>query len=148
MGQLALPASGAVYADTSPIIYTVEKHIDYLALLRPLWVAMDKEQIEVFSSELTLLETLVGPLKSGNNILAKNYDDFLTTTKIQLLPISAKILREAASLRATTNLKTPDAIHAAAAMNAGCVQFITNDANFRRISSLSVIVLKDILSTP
>jgi predicted nucleic acid-binding protein len=54
-------------------------------------------------------------------------------------------LRQAAQLRAQYNLKTPDAIHAATAMEVGCAQFITNDDGFRRVLSLPVVVLKDLL---
>jgi len=29
MGSLTLPSSGAVYVDTAPVIYSLEKHADY-----------------------------------------------------------------------------------------------------------------------
>ena len=41
MGSLNLPSSGVVYVDTAPVIYSVEQHPDYLALLDPLWAASD-----------------------------------------------------------------------------------------------------------
>jgi predicted nucleic acid-binding protein len=44
---------------------------------------------------------------------------------MRLLPITRPILLEAARLRAATKLKTPDAIHAATAMDAGCALFVT-----------------------
>ena len=69
MGSLSLPPSGIVYVDTAPVIYSVEKHADYWELLRPLWEASKTGRIEVVSSELTLLETLVGPLKQGDSEL-------------------------------------------------------------------------------
>lgn len=59
MGTLSIPASGIVYLDTAPVIYTIERHADYEALLLPLWAALDNHQIEILTSELTLLETLV-----------------------------------------------------------------------------------------
>lgn len=144
MGQLALPVSGVVYVDTAPIIYSVEKHADYWSLLRPLWAASKAGQIFVASSELALLETLVGPLKSGDHDLATDYEQLLTATEVKLLPVTLDTLKEAAKLRAQTNLKTPDAIHAATALASGCVQFITNDAAFRRVPRLPVVVLKEV----
>ena len=46
MGALSLPASGLVYLDANPIIYTVEKHPVYGPLLQPLWQAAQAKTIE------------------------------------------------------------------------------------------------------
>ncbi|HKC66403.1 MAG TPA: PIN domain-containing protein [Pyrinomonadaceae bacterium] len=147
MGTLTLPASGIIYLDTAPIIYSVEKHSDYWPLLRPMWESSSSKQIEIISSDLALLETLVGPLKKGDNALVQDYEQLLTATEVRLMPITASILREAARLRATLNFKTPDAIHAASALAAGCVQFITNDTDFRRVQLLPVTILKEVLGS-
>jgi predicted nucleic acid-binding protein len=144
VGSLTLPASGVVYVDTSAIIYSVERHADYWLLLLPLWAASKSGQIQVISSELSLLETLVGPLKHRDAVLAAVYEQLLTSTEVRLLPISATILKAAARLRAETNLKTPDAIHAATALEARVAQFITNDESFRRVSLLPVVILKEV----
>ncbi|MBC7910711.1 MAG: PIN domain-containing protein [Pyrinomonadaceae bacterium] len=146
MGQLNLPASGVVYLDTAPIIYSIEKHADYWVLMRPLWEASQAGQIVIASSELSLLETLVGPLKSGDHNLAADYERLLTATELRLLPVTASILKDAARLRAQTNLKTPDAIHAATALASGSAQFITNDVAFKRVPNLPVVILKEVAS--
>jgi predicted nucleic acid-binding protein len=145
MGSLSLPASGIVYVDTAPIIYTVERHTDYEPLLLPLWAALDTSTIEVATSELTLLETLIKPLRDSNQALIDDYEKLLTATSINMQPITASILRGAARIRATTRLKTPDAIHAATALSVGCVQFITNDGDYRKLSSLPVVLLKELI---
>lgn len=145
MGTLSVPASGLVYVDTAPIIYTVERHADYEALLLPLWSALDGQHIEVVTSELTLLETLIMPLRDGNQSLAADYEKLLTATGVRMQPVTANILRDAARIRAVTKLKTPDAIHAATALANGCVQFITNDADYRNLASLPVTILKEII---
>jgi predicted nucleic acid-binding protein len=146
MGALTLPASGLVYLDANPVIYTVEKHPVYGPLLQPLWQATQTKTIEVVSSDLALMETLVGPLKRGNITLEKAYEQALLGTEMRLLPITQAILREAARLRATTRLKTPDALHAATALDAGCVLFVTNDAGFRSVASLPLVILDDLLT--
>jgi predicted nucleic acid-binding protein len=145
MGSLTLPASGVLYVDTAPVIYTVERHADYEPLLLPLWAALDAETIEVVTSELTLLEVLVKPLRDQDQALVQDYEKLLTVTRLKPLPVTASILREAASIRAVTNLKTPDAIHAATALAAGCAQFVTNDTDYRRLASLPVIILKEVI---
>jgi predicted nucleic acid-binding protein len=145
VGALTLPTSGLVYLDANPIIYTVEKHPVYEPLLQPLWQAAQAKTIEVVSSELALMETLIGPLKSGNAILERQYEQALLGTDMRLIPITQPILREAARLRATTKLRTPDALHAATAQQAGCVLFVTNDAGFRGLTSIPLVILDDLL---
>lgn len=101
----------------------------------------------MISSELILLEVLVAPLRNNNNFLVADYEQLLLNSGMQLIPIDQSILRQAANLRATTNLKTPDAIHWATAEFINCDLFITNDKGFRNLSSLSVIVLSEVLES-
>jgi predicted nucleic acid-binding protein len=124
MGALTLPASGLVYIDTMTLIYTVERFPAYWPLLEPMWLAAGAGTFEIISSE---------PLKSGNAVLQQAFEDALSGSDLRLLPITQPILREAARLRVTTKLRTPDALHAATAMNAGCALFVTNDIAFRGI---------------
>lgn len=50
-----------------------------------------------------------------------------------------------AQLRAEYNLRTPDAIQAATALRYGATGFVSNDAGFRKVTGLDVIVLDDLL---
>jgi predicted nucleic acid-binding protein len=68
-------------------------------LLQPLWQAAQAKSIEVASSELALMETLVGPLKSGDKPLQHDYEKALLGTDMRLVPITQSILRQAAKLR-------------------------------------------------
>ncbi len=147
MGTLILPVSGIVYVDTSPVIYSVEENAMYSQLLEPLWDELKAGQLIVVSSELILLETLVVPLKNNDGALIAAYENILTMSDLDLFPITTQILREAAQLRATANLKTPDAIHAATALSINCAQFITNDFAFRRVPNLPVVVLDEVLNS-
>jgi predicted nucleic acid-binding protein len=135
-----------VYLDTNPVIYSVEKHPVYWPLLQPLWQAAKGKRIEIVSSELALMETLLGPLQAGDAALAAAYEQLFQQAQTRLLPITQPMLREAARLRATTKLKTPDALHAVTAMNAGCALFVTNDAGFRGVAVLPLVVLSDLLN--
>lgn len=100
MGALTLPAAGKVYVDTALIIYSVERVPSYELLLQPLWNALDSQSLEVVTSELTLMETLVKPIRDGDTALAQNYEKFLTETRLQLHPINTPILKEAVRQRA------------------------------------------------
>ncbi|MBW4647009.1 MAG: PIN domain-containing protein [Goleter apudmare HA4340-LM2] len=73
-------------------------------------------------------------------------EQLLGSSPLRLLPISQMVLRGAATLRATTRLKTPDAIHAATALRENCTLFLTNDRQFRTVAGLTVTVLEEILT--
>ncbi|MCY7376293.1 MAG: type II toxin-antitoxin system VapC family toxin [Pyrinomonadaceae bacterium] len=145
MGQLSFPPLARVYLDTSPVIYSVEKHTDYWQILVSLWQSLKAGEIEIVTSELTLLETLVQPVRQNNHILIAAYETLLTATEVELYPITLDILRESANLRALINLKTPDAIHAATAKAANCQYLLTNDAAFQRVQNLNIVILSDLL---
>jgi predicted nucleic acid-binding protein len=145
VGALILPSSGQVYLDANPIIYSVERHPVYWPVLQALWQAAKGKTIEIVSSELVLMETLIGPLKSGDNALAADYEQLFQQAQTRLLPITQPILREAARLRATTKLRTPDALHAATSRDAGCILFVSNDDDFRGIANLPLVILDDLL---
>jgi predicted nucleic acid-binding protein len=145
VGSLILPASGKVYADAQIFIYAVERHLIYGPLVDPLWQAVQAGTLEVIGSELTLMESLVGPIKKSDMATAIAFEQFFLQAGISLLPITPPILREAARLRATTKLRTPDAIQAATAMTAGCALFVTNDFGFRGFTGLPVVILDDLL---
>jgi predicted nucleic acid-binding protein len=147
MGTLNIPASSLVYVDTSTVIYSVEKFPEYVPLLAPLWLKLQAGEIEIVSSELILMETLVLPLRNSNSILINAYEQLLISSEMRLIPISQSILRQAANLRATSNLKTPDAIHAATALSVSCNQFITNDKGFRNVPGLPVVILSEVLAS-
>jgi predicted nucleic acid-binding protein len=89
---------------------------------------------------------LVVPLRNGNNSLVADYEQLLSPP-IHLVPISKSLLIQAANLRSKTNLKTPDAIHAATALSVSCSQLITNDKAFRNVPGLSVVVLNEVLAS-
>lgn len=148
MGTLALPGSGEVYLDSDILIYSVETHARYWPLLEPLWQTAKAAIFSIISSELAVLETLVGPLRSGDSLLLTAYDQVFQAPEVSLVPISRGILHEAARLRATiAGLRTPDAIHAATG-SGRCVMFLTNDVGFRRVPGLPVVILDEVLATP
>lgn len=147
MGQLNLPSNAKVYLDSAILIYSVEAHPDYRELLRPLWLSLQASEIEVISSELSLMEVLIVPLRNNDTALVNDYRELMLNGEMQLIPIIQTILTQAAQLRATTNLRTPDAIHVATAINTGSTLFLTNDLRIRQVPNLSIIVLQDVLES-
>lgn len=148
MGQVILPLSGSIYVDTNAVIYAVEQIEPYHTAAAPLWDALNVGQIQVITSELTLLECLVKPLRLKNQDLVDLYRRVLLgTTGLSCVPIQRSTLESAAQARALLNLRTPDAIHAATAQECSCVMFLTNDAAYRKVPSLHVAVLSEIAAS-
>ena len=103
----------------------------------------------VFSSELTLLETLVRPPRLDDQGVAARREALWRQAGTLLLPITREVLREAARLRAAIPTpRTPDAIHAATALLHGCAMFLSNVAGFRQVPCLPLILLDDVTAEP
>ena len=117
MEWVALLRGKTVGLDTAPIIYFIERNPLYVDMMRSFFQAVQKNECAVVTSTITLLETLVVPLRHGNINLARQYRDILFKTKghitISLFP---SIAEEAARLRASHNISTPDSIQMATAI--------------------------------
>lgn len=147
MGPLTLPSGGPAYLDANAFVYTVERIDPYRTVLDSLWRDVRASGATVVTSELTLLEVLVKPLKAGDTLVEAAYRTILDISPdVRMLSVSRAVLERAAHLRAVTNLKTPDAIHAATALIEGCALFVTNDDAFRRVPGLNVTVLRGLLT--
>lgn len=145
MGPLILPLAGLVYIDASVLIYSVERVEPYRTLVEPMWLELQLGNLIIVSSPLLVLEALVKPIRDGNTEIESQYREIFASNAVRLLEASYEVFEDAASIRAETRLKTPDAIHSATAMRAECALFITNDTDFRRVEGLPVVVLDDLL---
>lgn len=146
MGSLKLPNSGKVYVDSNCVIYGVEKVKPYAAILEPLWRAGASHPISLIGSQIVLLEVLVKPVWENKPELQEKFRHFLLRSQeFSTIPIDLGILERAARIRADSGLRTPDAIHAATALEAGAALFVTNDPGFRRVTGMPVAVLSELL---
>ena len=131
--------------DTTPLIYFIEENPTYLETIRPFFVGMDRGEFRVVTSTVTLLEVLVHPFRRGERALAQQYRDILLGAEgLTTLSLSQDIAEEAARLRASHNIRTPDAIQMATALRAGASRFLTNDARLPSLPELQVLVLDEL----
>ena len=131
--------------DTAPVIYFVEANPQYDALVTSVFQQATNGVFQGVTSIVTLSEVLVQPFIRRDIRLQQEYRDLLLNSRnFQTLPIGAVIAERAADLRARYNLRTPDALQIAAALNAGCEAFLTNDAGLKRVTELRIIVLDEI----
>lgn len=131
--------------DTAPLIYFIEQNETYIELVHAFFQAMNQGEFQVVTSTLTLTEVLVHPLRSGNVNLAGQYRDIvLDQENLTTVPVSTEIAEVAAQLRATHNLRTPDAIQIATATQEDATFFFTNDARLAAVPGLEVLVLESL----
>jgi predicted nucleic acid-binding protein len=140
MGPLSLAEHQPIYVDANILIYSVERVAPFAERLETLWREVSAEHLVVVTSELTILESLVGPLKASNQALEARFRQALFATRsLQLWPVTRAVIERATQLRALyAGLKTPDALHAATALVAGCGVMLTNDVQLRQIAGLTV----------
>jgi predicted nucleic acid-binding protein len=135
-------APGPVALDTAIFIYLIEEHPAYLPKIVPLFEAIADGRLKAVTSALTLLETLVIPLRTNNLELAEQYEKILThSLNLKLVELSIPVLRTAAKLRAVTKTRTPDAIQLAAAIHADCTSFLTNDRKMPAYGGIRIVQL-------
>ncbi len=126
--------------DTAPIIYFVEANPAYDALVAPLFQAISTGQVHGVTSTITLAEVLIYPLRQGDTELAARYRTLLSQSAyFQLVSIDEAVAERAADIRSDYNLRLPDALQIAAALNHGCDVFLTNDKQLKKVTNIQVV---------
>jgi len=107
-----------IFLDTAPLIYFIEGNSPYQDKLKKIFDSNDKGDFTFITSSITLLEVLVKPLRDGQSVLADKYKNILTKAAgIEIFDITIDLAAKAAELRAKYNLRTPDAIQIATAID-------------------------------
>lgn len=131
--------------DTTPLIYFTVENQTYIEVIDPFFKALGNGELMVITSVITLLEVLVRPIRDGNLILAQRYREFLlNTNSVTTHFLSQKIAEEAARIRATYKIRTPDSIQMATAISVGASFFLTNDTHLPTLPNLKTLVLDDL----
>lgn len=145
MGWLEPLQGQTVGLDTTPLIYLIEQNPFYLERVRAFFAGMNRGDFQVTTSVITLTEVLVHPLRANNAELAAQYREILFEQEnLKIISVSEAIAKEAAQLRASFNLRTPDALQLATATNQGASFFLTNDARLNSLPGLQVLLLNQV----
>lgn len=142
-----LGACRRVCFDSAPIIYFIEQHPAYYAILRPVFELVDGGKLEAFSSTISLMEVLVRPMRDRRADLIETYGRRLTRAPgFQLFAIDRSVARRGAQLRADhASLRPPDALQLATASLHEADAFLTNDMRLRSCGDVPVVVIQDFL---
>jgi predicted nucleic acid-binding protein len=143
----ALKGIHRLYLETAPLIYYVEENPAYVTKIETIFRTAASASIELVSSVITLTEVLIHPIRLGDSRLEQEYNNILLNSDgFQLLPVTSPIAKSAAQLRAQYNLRTPDALHVATAIHAGCDAFMTNDVTIKRVTEIPILILGELES--
>ncbi len=135
----------SIYIDSNIFIYTIEWHEKYYEILEKFYNYIYKNNIFTYTSELTISECLVKPLKDKNVEAVKNYLKAIQNNDLlELKKVSKNILLESAKIRAELWWKLPDAIHWATALESWCKYFFTNDKKIKIPKKIIPIFLEDL----
>ena len=100
------------------------------------------------SSELARLESRIGALREQRTAHLATYRKLFEDCEMQ--PMDRAVFDLATDLRVQHRLKTPDALHLAAALHAGCGEFWTNDERLvvAAKSHLEIVTLDHLAEGP
>lgn len=113
-----------IYFDACAVIYYVEQHPQYFPTID---ARINDPRTQVVVSELCRMECRVRPVRMKDETLLRLYDTFFAAPDVVTAALGRGAFEKATQLRADHGLKTPDALHLAAAIEAGCDEFWTND---------------------
>ncbi|MCY4342202.1 MAG: PIN domain-containing protein [Gammaproteobacteria bacterium] len=131
-----LPLSGRVTVDSAPIIYLLEDHLEFAPRYEPFFQRAENGEYELVISTLTLAEVLAGPLRTGNEALARSYQSVLSATAgWRVVDLAPGIAYRAARIRGSTGLRLPDAVQMATALETSSIALVTHDRDFSRLDS-------------
>ncbi len=98
---------------------------------------------QLAACDLARAECLIAPLARADAALLADYQRFFANPAVQMLPLTAAVCERAAQVRVASamQIKLPDALHLAAAIEHGGGLFLTNDAQLARCTDITVEVL-------
>ena len=134
-----------VYFDAMIFIYLIEGYSELQDRLFEIRDSLLKTEAKVFTSELTICETLVVPFRNNDVAMVSKYREFIEDSgAFEVLPAHRATWIRASLYRAQFGLKTPDAVHVASAVEAGCELFVTNDKLIKSPKGIKVASLRTV----
>ena len=116
-----------IYLYSCVPIYRIEQREPWATQVNDRLAVLESSGAVMVVSELTRLECRVRPIALGRADMLSDYDHFFEQPMLDWQVFDRPVFDRATRLRAAHRLKTPDALHLAAAIEARCTQFWTND---------------------
>jgi predicted nucleic acid-binding protein len=130
-----------IYVDTNVIIRLIEGDGSARAPLEERLAPLKGTGCFLMTCQLSRLECRTKPMRDDDKSLLALYDDFFRSEEVDVLPLSIAVVDKATEIRAAYKVKTPDALHLAAAIIAGAKAFVTGDKSLARCTEITVETL-------
>jgi uncharacterized protein len=135
------------YLDTCIFIYWIEGPAPFDVRVRTHLATLQATGHRFAVSEFTRLECLVKPLGVGDGALLLDYQRMFLAPNVTFVSLGAPVYERAANIRGVhayasgKRYSAQDALHLAAAVQAGCTSFLTNDLRLAGFADIAVDVL-------
>lgn len=128
--------------DSSLFMYVWNRHPEFLEAAKKILTEVQDGREWGVLAEIGIIELLTGPKKHGRYAEAKEYKEkILNFPNLFIKNLNNNIVELASDLRAKYNLRTPDAIHIATAIDAGATVFYTNDKALKKVKEIKIQTL-------
>ena len=116
-----------IYWDSMLFIYWLEDRAGYARRVDAIYTRMQQRGDRLITGAFTFGEVLAGVYRQGEVALAGETRSLLQNVVSEVIPFTLETSDHYARIRATFDVKGPDAIHLACAAQAGADLFLTND---------------------
>lgn len=143
--ELTLTSSTVLFVDTAPLIYLFENHPQFGPPIAALLDGVYDAGAQMVTSVITYVEIATQPARRGDARLVAKYREFLTNSEnLSVHPISMAVADAAVGFRAKHGFRTPDALQLAVAELCGADYVVTNDASWKKVTSLNVVLVSEL----
>ena len=126
------------YIDANLIIYLIDQNAQYAPVVKA-WLAANP--CDLASSDLGRLEALILPVRNQDQQRIAEFEAFFQAGIKYMAPFTRAVYDRAIQIRAVLNLKAPDALHMAAAIESSCDVYVTKDHHFKKCTGITVEVI-------
>ena len=124
-----------IYLDSCVIIYLIEGKAPFYTAVSEQFKQSVIQGDLFYTTDLVRLECRTHPIKQQKLDILIDFDDFFSQAINHCFDLKRPVFDLATQLRANHSLKTPDALHLAAAIHYGCHEFWTNDQRLQKAAS-------------
>lgn len=144
LGTLASSGHQAFVADTSPLVYRIEREAApaLVAACDVLFDAVEARALGCLVSAVSVTELMIAPYRAGPEHVSM-VDAFLKQPALGIVDVDMQIAQDAAQLIASAGLqRLPDALVAATAAAVG-LPLVTNDRRLARSGMVDALLVAD-----